>query len=150
MLPSWSFEPFPFLDLSVSSVDFSVNMLLGITFSAAPESNCSGDFVPRPLSSSVSCDQVIQSSRLLFFVVLGKMVECWSWINSPSPHLVILFLLWQRHTPSSSGVSKLASYSAYSSSGSLSHNEPWSSSSSFLLVHWYGQFIPICPCSPQS
>ena len=36
-----------------------------------------------------------------------------------------------------------------SDSGSFSHGEPWSPSSSVLFVHWYGQFTPIRPCSPQ-
>ena len=50
--------PFPFLDLSVSSVEISGNMLLGITFSAAPESITKVTFFHVP---SISWDQVIQS-----------------------------------------------------------------------------------------
>ena len=38
---------------------------------------------------------------------------------------------------------------AFSPPHSLSRDEPWPSSSSMLLVHLYGRFTPICPCSPQ-
>ena len=48
---------------------------------------------------------------------------------------MIPFFLGQHHSPSSSGPSKLARSSDFSPSGSLSHDEPWSSSSSMLLVH---------------
>ena len=62
---------------------------------------------------------------------------------------MILFLLDQHPFSSSSGACNLAS-SALSPTGSLSHDEPWSSSAFLLLVHFYGQFTPTCLCSPQS
>ena len=52
---------------------------------------------------------------------------------------MILFLLGRHHSPSSSSVPRLASSSAFSPSGSLSHDEKCSSSSSMLLAHLYGQ-----------
>ena len=66
------------------------------------------------------------------------------------PHLVTLPFLGQHYCPSSSCVSMLASSSAFSPSSSLTHDDVWSSSSSVLLAHLYGQFTPMCPCSPQS
>ena len=49
---------------------------------------------------------------------------------------MILFILGHHNSPSSSGASMLASSSAFAPSGLLSHGEPWSSSSSVLLVHF--------------
>ena len=66
------------------------------------------------------------------------------------PHPVALLFLGQHHSPSSSSAYNLSISCASSPSGSLSHDEPWSSSSSMLLAHFYGQFTPMCPCSPQS
>ena len=63
-------------------MDKSVNMLFGSTFPLLPS-----DFLPRPPSSSSgSWDQMIQSSRhLLFLVIFGKVVTCWSWVHTFSP-----------------------------------------------------------------
>ena len=44
----------------------------------------------------------------------------------------------------------LQGFSDFSPSNSLSHDKPWSSSSSMLLVQLDGQFTPMCLCSPQS
>ena len=107
--------------------------------------NYNGDFLPRPLSSSSDLwDQVIESSACSSSSSSAKSEMLV--LDQPALHLVILFLLGQHHSPSSSGVSKHAGSSASCPSSSLSHDV--CSSSSMLLVHLYGQFIPICPCSP--
>ena len=56
--PPGPLNPFPFLDLSVSSVHISGNMLFGITFSAAAESTTTMIFLGLLLSL---LDQMIQS-----------------------------------------------------------------------------------------
>ena len=135
--PPGPLNPFPFLDLSVSSVDISGIMLLSITFSAARESTYNGASLPRPLScSSVSWDQMSQSSRhLLVLVIFSKGSDMLvlgplvfppygdSVPSGPAP-------LSPRHqVPPSSGL-----LLSFPPSGSLSHDEPWSSSSSMPLV----------------
>ena len=77
--------------------------------------------------------------------VLHLLVLVFSEVVIRFRHLVILSLLDQHHAPSSSSASKLAS-SAFSPSDSLSHVEPWSSSSSMLQVNFNGQFTQICQC----
>ena len=75
-------NPFLFLELCVSSMDIS---------SHAPRHHVvdnNGDLLPRSRSSSsVSWDQMIQSSRhlLILILILNKAVKCWSWVHSFSP-----------------------------------------------------------------
>ena len=105
-----SLNPCPFLDLSVSSVDISGNMLLGITFSAAPESTATVTFYRVHWGSScVPLDQLIQSSRrLLFFVVFCKEVNE---MLAFDPLAFPTCFVWVNTSPSSSSASKLASSS---------------------------------------
>ena len=125
--PPGPMKSFPVSDLSVSFVEISGNML----------------FRPERWFSSMSTVLLLRFRWAQWFspphVCSSSSsspkkwnVDLWS---SRSLHLMILFLRVNTNSPSSSGVSNLSSSSAFSPSASLSHDEPWSSSSSMLLVH---------------
>ena len=132
--PPGPLNPFPFLDISVSSADISGNTLFRITFSAAPKSTTTVIVFHTPgLPAGVSLHQVVQRPRRL---PLLRLQGCERLALYP---LAFSTLILFRFGPPFSLIrcSTLASFSGFSSS-SLSHVEPWSPSSSMLLVHLHG------------